>query len=113
MPAPLIAMYRLSVAISVTSFFRLARPLWVVHRVLHLFRVIAATYVTLAWVTRHRLIWPHIGAHFLFFAAAVALGMLPKPYLGEMGGMLYLMLPCPILGMIALGCMARMLARWF
>ncbi len=57
-------------------------------------------------------IWPHIGAHLLLFLGAATLGMTPKPHLSEMAGMMHMFLPIAIAGIIALGCLARFLARW-
>ena len=68
--------------------------------------------MALAWVTRHRPIWPHIGIHLVLFAGLAALGMAPKPHLDEMAGMLYIFLPAAIAGMIILASLIRFLARW-
>jgi FtsH-binding integral membrane protein len=112
MPAPLTAMYLLSVAIGVMAFLVSRGPDGNLLLFLASFAVIGVVYVTLAWVTRHQPIWLHLGAHSLLFVGAAALGMAPKPHLNEMGGMLYLLLPAAIVVMVALACVVRLLARW-
>lgn len=112
MPTPLTAMYLLSIVIGVTSFLVSRGPDGNFMLFFAAFAVIAVAYVTLAWVTRHQAIWPHIGVQLVLFAGVAALGMAPKPHLDEMAGMLYLFLPAAIVGMIILGSLARFLARW-
>ncbi len=112
MPSPLTAMYLLGIVIGVTAFLVSRGPDGNLFLFLASFAVIGALYVTLAWVTRHQPIWLHLGAHVLLFVGVAALGMAPKPHLNEMGGMLYLLLPGAILAIIALACVARLLARW-
>lgn len=112
MPTPLALMYLLSIAVGVASFLVSRGPDGRLLMFFATFAVIAAAYVTLAWVTRHQPIWLHLGAHLLLFLGVAALGMLPKPHLSEMGGTLYLMLPAAIVVMVALACVVRFLARW-
>ena len=112
MPTPLTAMYLLSVVIGVTSYLVSRGPDGKFTAFFVAFAVIAVVYVALAWVTRHRPIWPHIGVHLVLFTSAAGLGMAPKPHLDEMAGMLYMFLPAAIAGMILLASLARFLARW-
>jgi hypothetical protein len=106
-------MYLLSVAIGVASFFVSRGPDGKFIAFYFVFAVIAAVYVTLAWITRQQPIWPHIGVHLFLFCGAIAAGMAPKPHLDEMAGMLYMFAPAAIVGMILLASGVRLLARWF
>ena len=112
MPTPLTLMYLLRIVIGVASFLVSRGPDGKLLLFLAAFALIAAAYIGLAWNTRHQPIWPHIGAHLILFIAAAALGMLPKPHLTEMAGMLYMLVPAAIAGMVIFASLVRFLARW-
>lgn len=112
MTTPLLLMYLLSVAIGAMSFVVSRGPDGKLMVFSVSFALIAIVYVGLAWITRHQPIWLHVGAHLLLFAGAAALGMLPKPNLDGMAGMLYMFIYASIIGMVLLACVARLVARW-
>ena len=111
MPTPLLLMYLLSVVIGATSFLVSRGPDGRFNAFFVGFALIAIAYVTLAWLTRHQPILLHIGVHLLLFLGVAALGMMPRPRLDEMAGMMYMFLPAAIVAMIILGCLARSLGR--
>lgn len=113
MPTPLFLMYLLSVVIGITSFLVSRGPDGKLTHFFVIFSLIAVAYIALAWMTRHLPLWPHIGAHVVLFGGVAALGMVPKPHLDGMAGMLYMMLPAALALMFVLACVARLLARWF
>jgi len=112
MPTPLVIMYLLGVVIGIASYFVSRGPDGRLIEFYFIFATIAVVYVGLAWATRHQPIWLHIGGQLLLFGAAAALGLMPKPHLEEMAGMLYLFIPAAIVGMIVLACLVRLAARW-
>ncbi len=105
-------MYLLSIVIGVASFIVSRGPDGKPFLFLGTFAMITVVYIWLAWVTRRQAMWTHIGLQFALFVGAAGLGMTPKPHLEEMAGMLYMMLPAAIAGMIVLAILARLLARW-
>ena len=113
MPTPLQTMYLLSGLTGILAYAVSRGPDGRLLGCVIGFAVIAIVYVSLAWVTRHQPIWPHLAAHLVLFCAASALGMLPKPHLDEMAGMMYVFVPAIILAMLGLASAARLLARWF
>jgi hypothetical protein len=112
MNTPVLLMYLLSVVIGVTSYLVSRGPDGKLVHFFWAFGAIAVAYVALAWLTRHQPIWLHLAAHVVLFGAATALGMLPKPHLEEMAGMLYMFAAAVIVGMFILACVARLLGRW-
>lgn len=106
------AMYLLGVVIGIVSFLVSRGPDGRLVLFFIAFATIAVAYVTLAWITRHQPVWWHLLAQAGLFLGAAALGMSPRPRLDEMAGMLYLFVPAAIVGMILLGVIVRLLARW-
>jgi hypothetical protein len=112
MSPALIAMYALCAVTGMVSYFVSRGPDGQFTAFFIGFAVIAVIYLTLAWVTRHQTIGLHIGIHLVLLAAAIAIGMSPKPHLDEMAGMLYLLAPLASAATIILALLIRLLGRW-
>jgi hypothetical protein len=105
-------MYLLSIPLGITAYVVSRGPDGRLHLFFVGFAIMALTYVTLAWITRHQAIWGHLPVHLLLYLGIMALGMAPKPRLDEMAGMMYLFAPLAIVATVILACLVRLIARW-